>query len=112
VTLQYQFHDAANIFPLDEAHQDELAEDIRLHGLQVPIELLDGQIIDGRRRSLACLKADIEPRYRSIETDDPIVYVLSLNLHRRHMTVGERALAAAKARARAWYDWQAKVLAT
>lgn len=51
------FHEAANIFPIDEEHIDELADDIRKNKQLVPIELLDGKVIDGRRRWLACLKA-------------------------------------------------------
>ena len=57
-----EFHEAANIFPLCEGPElDALADDIEENGLQIPIETLDGKIIDGRRRWLACQKKDIEP---------------------------------------------------
>ena len=56
-----KYHEAASIFPLDEEHVGELAEDIREHGLQVPIEICDKSIIDGRRRWLACEQIDMEP---------------------------------------------------
>ncbi len=46
----YEFHSAANIFPLDDEHTDELAKDIKAHGLLVKIAILDGKILDGRRR--------------------------------------------------------------
>lgn len=101
-----EFHEAANIFPLDEENLETLADDIRDHGLQTPIELMGGKIIDGRRRFSACRMAGIKPTYRDVNPSDPISYVLSLNLHRRHLTPGQRAMCAA--RAREVYDRQAK----
>ena len=79
------FHEAANIFPIDDEHLDELAEDIRKNGQQVQVELLDGKIIDGRRRWLACIKAGVKAGTRVVSVSDPVAYVLSLNLHRRHL---------------------------
>jgi len=101
-----EFHDAANIFPLDEDHIGELAEDVKANGLLCPIELLDGKVIDGRRRWMACEKAGIEPDLVEVETDDPVAYVLSLNLHRRQLTPSQRSMVAA--RAREFYDRAAK----
>ena len=97
-TETYQAHDAANIFPLDEEHIDELAEDIKANGLQVPIEMLGDKIIDGRRRWLACERADVEPDIIPVDPVDPVAYVLSLNLHRRHLTESQRAMIGARAR--------------
>jgi len=101
-----QFHEAANIFPLDDEHLDELAEDIKQHGLQIPIEQMDGKIIDGRRRWLACEKAGVRPDIIPVSVEDPIAYVMSLNLHRRHLTVSQAAMCAQ--RARKMYDEAAK----
>lgn len=103
---EFEFHEAANIFPLDEEHLEELASDIRSQGQQVEIELLDGKILDGRRRYLACGKAGVEPKFRDVAPADPIAYVLSLNLHRRHLTPSQAAMVGA--RARDYYDRQAK----
>jgi ParB-like chromosome segregation protein Spo0J len=102
-----EYHAAANIFPLDKEHLGSLAKDIGDRGLQVPIEMLDGKIIDGRRRWLACEKAGIEPDVVEVEADDPVGYVLSLNLHRRHLTVSQAAMCAQ--RARKWYDDAAEI---
>jgi len=102
-----KFHDAANIFPLDDEHIDELADDIKQNGQLMPIEILDGKIIDGRRRYTACLQADIEPDYLYVDdVEDPVAYVLSLNLHRRHLTVSQASMCAQ--RARSMYDEAAK----
>lgn len=95
---QLEFHDAANLFPLDDETIDELSEDIREHGQQVPVELCEGKILDGRRRYMACRMADIEPKFVEVSPDDPVSYVLSLNLHRRHLSTTQRAMVAARAR--------------
>lgn len=101
-----QFHDAANIFPIDDDNIATLADDIRANKQQVPIELLDGKVIDGRRRWLACKMAGKVPVTKDVEVDDPVAYVLSLNLHRRHLSETQRGMVAA--RAREIYDQQAK----
>ena len=55
---------------------------------------------------MACRIAGVEPSYVEVNPDDPVAYVLSLNVHRRHLTPSQRALVAA--RARDIYDQQAK----
>lgn len=93
-----EFHQAANIFPLDDEHTDELARDIKANGLRLPIVTLDEKILDGRRRFMACRIAGVTPRFEKTDTDDPVAFVLSLNLHRRHLTVSQAAMCAARAR--------------
>jgi ParB-like chromosome segregation protein Spo0J len=104
--IAWEFHEAANLFPLDEEYLDELAADIHANGQQDAIELQDGKILDGRRRYLACQRAGVEPKFREVQVADPVAYVLSKNLHRRHLDASQRAMVAA--RAREWYDRQAK----
>lgn len=98
--MTMEYHEAASIFPLDEEHIAGLAKDIKKQGLLHPIETIDGKIIDGRRRLLACRKAKVEPRFTDVKglVEDPVAYVLSLNLHRRHLTVSQAAMCAARAR--------------
>jgi hypothetical protein len=101
-----EHHEAADIFPMDEEHLADLAADIKAVGLRMPIELLDGKLIDGRRRLKACQIAGVQPVYRSVSITDPVAYVLSLNLHRRHLTPSQLSMVAG--RVRSIYDQQAK----
>lgn len=95
-----QHHPSAAIFPLlPENELADLAEDIRAAGLLEPIELLDGLILDGRNRQLACDRAGVEPTYRPADLGglSPTEYVISKNLKRRHLTESQRAMVAQKA---------------
>lgn len=101
-----EHHEAAAIFPMDEEHLNDLADDIRATGLRMPIELLDGKVLDGRRRLKACQMAGVSPAYRNVTVSDPVAYVMSLNLHRRHLTPSQLSMVAA--RVRSIYEAQAK----
>lgn len=89
------FHPVANIFPLMSGDElQALVDDISLHGLQEPIWRHEGKIIDGRNRFIACLKAGVSPKYRDWDGKGSLVeFVVSLNLHRRHLSSGQRAAA-------------------
>lgn len=92
-----EFHPYAEIFPLiDDADFDQLADDIKAHGLREPIWTYEGQILDGRNRFMACAAAKVNPQFRQYTGTDALAFVLSLNVHRRHLTESQRAMAAAK----------------
>jgi len=84
-----QYHPLANLFPLLSGEEfDALTNDIAEHGLRDPICLhTDGSIIDGRNRYRACLAAGVKPDFYTFDGTDAelLPYVLSLNLHRRHL---------------------------
>jgi hypothetical protein len=93
-----QFQPAANLFPLlDDADLAALAADIKEHGLLEPIWMLDDKILDGRNRYRACQKAGVEPKFQKWTGGDPIAFVLSTNLIRRHLNTSQRAMVAASA---------------
>jgi len=77
----------------------ELAEDIKANGLLEPIELYEEKVLDGRNRLKACELAGVAPLFAtaSINGSSPIAFVISKNLHRRHLTQSQRAAAAAEA---------------
>jgi hypothetical protein len=91
----------ADMFPMVAADElAELAEDIKENGLQEPIVVAqvndEWMLIDGRNRLAACKLAEVTPHYRVLESD-PTAYVLSANVHRRHLTKGQQAMATALA---------------
>ena len=92
-------HEAADWFPLLEGPAfDDLVENIRRFGLREPIVMTaDGKLLDGRNRYRACLAAGVEPKFRTFRgPGKAFQYVISANLHRRHLTTSQRAMIAAK----------------
>lgn len=92
-----RFHEYANLFPMLQGESLEaLKQDIREHGVREPIVFLDGAILDGRNRYMCARDLGIE--YPRLEFDgaNPLAYVISHNLHRRHLTESQRSMVAAK----------------
>lgn len=97
MSTAYPLHPAAELFPvMDEAAFAALVADIAAHGQREPILILDGQVIDGRHRLRACEQLGLDPLVREVSADDgdPFGLVVSLNLHRRHLTESQRAMVA------------------
>lgn len=95
--FQLPFHPLANIFPLiDGAEFEALTDDIAAHGVREPVILFDGAILDGRNRYRAAQAAGVDCPMETYRGTDPAAFVVSLNIHRRHLTESQRAMAAAK----------------
>lgn len=100
VDQDIEIHDAAYLFPeMQEQEFAELKQDIGRNGLQMPILLYRGKVVDGRHRLRACTELGIVPRFEEmLAANDAAVNqaVVSINLHRRHLTESQRALVAAR----------------
>jgi len=92
-----EFHPTASIFPLMEGEEfTSLCQDIASNGLIEPIWTYQGLILDGRNRYRACQASGIEPVFRQYPGGDPLGFVISQNLHRRHLNESQRAMIAAR----------------
>lgn len=99
--MHYELHPLCTLFPrMGGAEFDSLVADIKANGLSQPITLHNGFILDGGNRYRACMEAGIEPRFVEFEGASVVSFVLSANLHRRHMTAGQQAAIVASAQ-----DW-------
>jgi N6-adenosine-specific RNA methylase IME4 len=92
-------HPVADIFPrMSTAEYSALRDDIKVNGQHYPIWTWRGQIIDGRHRAQACEELGIEPDSREYEGDESslVQFVVSLNLHRRHLDESQRGMVFAR----------------
>ena len=91
-------HPAADLLPAPTTDEyGDLVADIATFGLRHPIvRASDGRLLDGRNRLRACWEAHVEPSF-TVFDGDPIAYVLSTNVTRRHLTPSQRAAVAAEA---------------
>ena len=92
-----EFHPLAEVFPLMEGQSFlDLVANISSYGLIEPITLYEGMILDGRNRYRACLEANAVLDFDQYAGDDPMAFVLSKNLQRRHLNESQRAMVAAR----------------
>jgi len=93
---ELKIHPYALAFP-EATAEDTLAlkNSIDQHGQRDPIGLLGNEVLDGRTRYQACRELKIPPQFRQYDPvrdgQDPLQWVIAKNLHRRHLTVGQRA---------------------
>lgn len=87
-----QHHPVSELFPRMSAEEfAALKTDIAENGLRESIWLYEGKIIDGRNRDQACDELGITPATRTWDGKGSLVaFVVSLNLHRRHLTASQK----------------------
>lgn len=103
------FHPYADLLPLIEgAEFEELVADVKANDIRERIDVWDGAILDGRNRYRAALAAgliddDDGPdrtkyfrRFVPSVDGDPLKYVVSKNIKRRHLNESQRAMYAAR----------------
>ena len=106
---EYPVHPVASLFPMiDDESLNALAEDIKKNGQREPIivayldeAMIDEPVvIDGRNRHAACKLAGIEPEFKFVmslndrELSPQVIadWIISHNLHRRHLTTSQKAM--------------------
>lgn len=70
-----------------------LVADIKANGLREQGYTYEGMILDGWHRSRACDAAGVPFRYAEYKGSDPVGFVKSKNLERRHLTASQKAAA-------------------
>jgi hypothetical protein len=109
-TLPVKVHPIADIFPM--MSDDEFAglkADIEANGVRECVVFWNEQLVDGRNRMAAMIDLGLDWNDYASELDpdtDPVTFVISHNLHRRHLDPSQRAVVANKVRG--VFDEQAK----
>lgn len=97
----FEYSELSTVFPSFHGEEEftQLVESIKTEGLLEPIVVWQGKIVDGRHRHLACKEARVKPEYTYLPEnwsfDKVKDRVVALNVLRRHLTTGQRALVAA-----------------
>jgi len=86
-------HEFSKLFPpISVEDFDRLVADIKANGLHQRIVRYQGKILDGNNRYRACSLAGIEPTFADFTGIDADAqrYVISANIHRRHLSPDQR----------------------
>lgn len=101
IEITYDLHPLCTLFPRMSGQEfQSLVDDIKENGLREPIIVHEDMILDGGNRYRACIEAGVDPQFMKFGGGNIVAYVLSANLHRRHMTAGQQAAIVASAQ-----DW-------
>jgi ParB-like chromosome segregation protein Spo0J len=96
----YEVHPAADLFPLmSDDELQGLVADIKENGQLEPVTFWNGKLVDGRNRANACKQLGIDVDACELDpevTKDPLAWVVSHNLHRRHLSNGQKSQVALK----------------
>ncbi len=93
MSAPYPQHPLSAAFPgMSADDHATLTADIAANGLHDPITLYAGQVLDGWHRYTACMLIGVQARFTTLpKGTDPVAFVVSRNLHRRHLTGSQRA---------------------
>lgn len=99
---EYKVYPAADVFPMmSDDELKVLGEDIKKNGLRSPITVLNNPgkvalpiLIDGRNRLEAMERAGVFLTHidrHTLSDPDPVSFIISKNIHRRHLTKQQQA---------------------
>lgn len=92
-----KLHPLCEMFPpMSYEDMERLIADIKENGLREPIVVLGDEILDGRNRYSACRIAGVEPLFVKYTGPNPLAFVVSKNLARRHLNESQRAMLGAR----------------
>ncbi len=92
-----EIHATANLFPFIEGEDfDDLVRSLSEQGQHTPVVVADGVLLDGRNRLRACVAAGLKPIAVLYDGGDADAFALSVNIDRRHLSKGQRAMIAAR----------------
>jgi ParB-like chromosome segregation protein Spo0J len=98
--LSLKVHPVAACWPMMSSDElDILASDIEANGLRHPVVIDHTRtlLVDGQNRREACRRAGVPIAYEELDEDvDIFKYVISTNDRRRHLSVEQRAIIAAR----------------
>lgn len=88
-----RYHELALLVsPMSQAEFEELVRSIARVGLLNTIKMLNGKVIDGVHRDLACIVLGIPPRTEELAAGtDPLTYVMAQGFTHRDPTPAQRA---------------------
>lgn len=101
-----ELHPLCTYFPrMSDAEFNSLKDNLLDNGQTHPIYALDGMILDGGNRYRALCELGIAPVIIEYTGFNPTQFILSSNLHRRHLTQGQSA--AIVSASQSWVNAQA-----
>jgi hypothetical protein len=92
---RFELHPLARAIPqMSEKEFLDTAEDIKTNGVELPIVVYNGQVLDGRHRLAIASTLGLPVRVTEVDGDDARARarVMSLNVTRRMLTSAQRAL--------------------
>lgn len=90
--MKFELHPLCALFPrMAGAEYEALKSDIKANGLRQPIVTHQGMILDGGNRYAACMEVGVKPLMTEYTGANLVAYVMSANLHRRHLLAGQQA---------------------